>query len=643
MDISPVIDDWGLSELVPIYRRTRSSPCWSEGQASADRLQREELNDRQENSGILEQPLSSPSIVERQDIPVPQESLLRDVGLTVYTPHPQKGAPEESFSSLTLTADTQPARERQSDKPLSQDPPWASEVPNPEARDAPNFERTHATITARRQRFRFSSEGSAFLTEGPIAFSPNGHDEEDEVLEALLSRVKKRPPSEDLSPLYQVQSASGIPQNESIEERAARILGICVPADSLVLMGQSKEETSDDPPSANQNEVLQVAELVSTNQDEGEQEEDLVLANAEKPDGTEKEEEADEREEDGEEEKGETQGEVEEEEKTAAVGETAVPRETTEEGEPNVREGVTTEKWEITEGESVTAEETTETVTAEETTEPEESMAIRQEETGVTGETAASEEETVELSVSDDRTGEEEELAAARGDVIEEEVAGSEVEISGSVVVSAEVVEAGEDIPDDEIQQVSGELAEPQLARCLEEELIEEASGSPDSCVAMATLEMPEILSIVEEEEDEDAELGMYGTDRRIDCLQERTEALSYTPLYLTLGHTERKAGVDEEVQLEEEEAIEDVRGAEEERQIKEDGEEEHAPEKEMRPMPLPRSTVVKREICLPLEALEDPDTYPTPEEICLPLEALEDPDTYPTSDSYDPSRVERV
>ncbi|KAJ8396108.1 hypothetical protein AAFF_G00021810 [Aldrovandia affinis] len=54
--------------------------------------------------------------------------------------------------------------------------------------------------------------------------------------------------AEDLSNLYEVKCAKGIPENESIEERAARILGIDVPVESLGMMeqkgvgGQSSEE-----------------------------------------------------------------------------------------------------------------------------------------------------------------------------------------------------------------------------------------------------------------------------------------------------------------------------------------------------------------------------------------------------------------
>uniref|UniRef100_A0A4W5RBJ2 Junctional cadherin 5 associated a n=1 Tax=Hucho hucho TaxID=62062 RepID=A0A4W5RBJ2_9TELE len=50
--------------------------------------------------------------------------------------------------------------------------------------------------------------------------------------------------AEDLGNLYKLKCAEGIPENESIEERAARILGIDVPAESLVTGEQRVSETA---------------------------------------------------------------------------------------------------------------------------------------------------------------------------------------------------------------------------------------------------------------------------------------------------------------------------------------------------------------------------------------------------------------
>ncbi|KAG7455237.1 hypothetical protein MATL_G00254460 [Megalops atlanticus] len=58
-------------------------------------------------------------------------------------------------------------------------------------------------------------------------------------LEALLINEKANSSlAEDLSNLYEVKCAKGIPENESLEERAARILGIDVPAESLGVVEQ---------------------------------------------------------------------------------------------------------------------------------------------------------------------------------------------------------------------------------------------------------------------------------------------------------------------------------------------------------------------------------------------------------------------
>ena len=53
--------------------------------------------------------------------------------------------------------------------------------------------------------------------------------------ELLINEKANSLPKEDLSNLYEVQCAEGIPEKESIEERAARILGIKVPAESLAI------------------------------------------------------------------------------------------------------------------------------------------------------------------------------------------------------------------------------------------------------------------------------------------------------------------------------------------------------------------------------------------------------------------------
>ncbi|XP_048866256.1 junctional protein associated with coronary artery disease-like [Brienomyrus brachyistius] len=63
----------------------------------------------------------------------------------------------------------------------------------------------------------------------------------EEHLESLHIKAKTNSMPEDLSTLYEVKCAKGIPENEPIEQRAARILGIEVPAESLFVVDQKGE------------------------------------------------------------------------------------------------------------------------------------------------------------------------------------------------------------------------------------------------------------------------------------------------------------------------------------------------------------------------------------------------------------------
>uniref|UniRef100_A0A3Q2Y8W0 Junctional cadherin 5 associated a n=1 Tax=Hippocampus comes TaxID=109280 RepID=A0A3Q2Y8W0_HIPCM len=68
----------------------------------------------------------------------------------------------------------------------------------------------------------------------PLKYNTNESTIADVHLETLLTQEKANAlPAEDLSSLYEVQCAKGIPENESIEQRAARILGIPVPMETL--------------------------------------------------------------------------------------------------------------------------------------------------------------------------------------------------------------------------------------------------------------------------------------------------------------------------------------------------------------------------------------------------------------------------
>ncbi|KAK3559551.1 hypothetical protein QTP86_013714, partial [Hemibagrus guttatus] len=96
-------------------------------------------------------------------------------------------------------------------------------------------ERSPCSHAARRQHFTFLEKyDNDDYDDDP--YLSNEKTIADEHLEALLSQEKANSmPTEDLSNLYQIQCAKGIPVHESIEQRAARILGIAVPAEALVI------------------------------------------------------------------------------------------------------------------------------------------------------------------------------------------------------------------------------------------------------------------------------------------------------------------------------------------------------------------------------------------------------------------------
>ncbi|XP_031666585.1 junctional protein associated with coronary artery disease homolog [Oncorhynchus kisutch] len=63
---------------------------------------------------------------------------------------------------------------------------------------------------------------------------------------AAAEKTNQNQATKDLNILYEVKCAEGIPENESIEERAARILGIDVPAESLVTGERRAREPATD-------------------------------------------------------------------------------------------------------------------------------------------------------------------------------------------------------------------------------------------------------------------------------------------------------------------------------------------------------------------------------------------------------------
>ncbi|KAL6098121.1 jcad [Pungitius sinensis] len=218
---------------------------------------------------------NEPNRFYRQDIPVPQESLLRDVGLTVYTETP--GGPGEpmqrslsvpsprdhkefsesvhqSLERRTALVKNSDSPEHNSNKELQAE---AETERTPKSDNFPLF-RGEVNLTICRTRSESSrspqKEGSSHITRltREVSFWIKGDDGNgryaisepliykndstmaDKHLENLLIREKANSlPTEDLSNLYVVKYANGIPENESIEQRAARILGISVPVHSL--------------------------------------------------------------------------------------------------------------------------------------------------------------------------------------------------------------------------------------------------------------------------------------------------------------------------------------------------------------------------------------------------------------------------
>ncbi|XP_038579841.1 junctional protein associated with coronary artery disease [Micropterus salmoides] len=224
----------------------------------------------------------------RQDIPVPQESLLRDVGLTVYTETPggpgepmqrslsvpspldhkelsqsvqlswesrtalvkYSGSPEHN-SNKELHAEVETERKAKSDNVL----PFRGDVnlslcrSRSESSRSPQKECSpHATRLSREVSFVFENDDvdERYTISEPLKYK-NDSTIADKHLENLLIQEKANSlPAEDLSNLYEVKCAKGIPENESIEQRAARILGIEVPVEALGMADKQSEDNQDD-------------------------------------------------------------------------------------------------------------------------------------------------------------------------------------------------------------------------------------------------------------------------------------------------------------------------------------------------------------------------------------------------------------
>ncbi|KAM4606392.1 junctional cadherin 5-associated protein isoform 1-T2 [Polymixia lowei] len=271
-------ESWGPT-TDPDYREVRSA--FSKPQSrSKTRPTKDELSTLPEPSprdyGLLSSLTShaDPNQVYRQDIPVPQESLLRDVGLTVYTETP--GGPGEptqrslsvpspldhqelnqsvqlSWESRTVLIKNNGSSEHDSSKEAE---------PERKAR-AENFRRArsengrspkgegspHITRLTREASFVFEEDevDKRYTIPEPLSYR-NESTMADKHLENLLIQEKANAlPAEDLSNLYEVKCAKGIPENESIEQRAARILGIAVPVEALGVADRHPEDQQEDP------------------------------------------------------------------------------------------------------------------------------------------------------------------------------------------------------------------------------------------------------------------------------------------------------------------------------------------------------------------------------------------------------------
>lgn len=202
------------------------------------------------------------------DIPVAKESLLRDVGLTVYTAVPSNvtnGSPvglSPESPMLTSPSDNSETCEvlhiSSSDSGGDQSinsPDFntdfqsvnspTSSIAEYDTRKDSESKNNHVLCSQslppiHSQHFRFKThqdDDDAYdndLYSDYVSWSKE-KTIADEHLEALLSQEKANSvPTEDLTNLYQIQCAQGIPVHESIEQRAARILGIDVPAAALV-------------------------------------------------------------------------------------------------------------------------------------------------------------------------------------------------------------------------------------------------------------------------------------------------------------------------------------------------------------------------------------------------------------------------
>lgn len=219
----------------------------------------------------------------RQDIPVPEESMLRDVGLTVYTETPggpgepmqrslsvplplihkdipdqllrgsrevlvKKGNSSEHISAKDYKVNVDLERNNN----LDSVPPFRDESDfnkiKRESGRSPTKECLLVSRLTRETSFMFEENDEIERYAIPEALTYNNESTvADQHLKNLLIQEKANAlPAEDLSNLYEIKCAQGIPENESIEQRAARILGIAVPVEALGVADRQSEENEDE-------------------------------------------------------------------------------------------------------------------------------------------------------------------------------------------------------------------------------------------------------------------------------------------------------------------------------------------------------------------------------------------------------------
>ncbi|KAK1794073.1 hypothetical protein P4O66_010977, partial [Electrophorus voltai] len=269
LNIRSDFESKGTSEADREYREVRSDFLRPKERFTNPDIPQRQHNPLPKDSGfvnyeVMERMQADPG-VQRLDIPVPKESLLKDVGLTVYTAIPDTVTSEspaglspespmltspsdnsETYEALQITSsDSGGDRSRNSpeysmDHRSSKDHSYYSTIldhdkdteMNKADTSSQRSPRNHVNRSQRRHRLSYDDDD---LYSDYVGWS-NEKTLADEHLETLLSQEKANSmQTEDFSNLYQVQCAKGIPVHESIEQRAARILGIAVSAEALVV------------------------------------------------------------------------------------------------------------------------------------------------------------------------------------------------------------------------------------------------------------------------------------------------------------------------------------------------------------------------------------------------------------------------